>query len=850
MRTVHRFHVQPAIPERLSCLHELAYNLRWTWDHDTIELFLRLDADMWQECRHNPVLLLNRVSQARFQEVLEDDAFLAHQDRVCASLKAYLSDPGWFPKQHPEGTDLTIGYFSMEFGLTECLPIYSGGLGALAGDHLKSASDLDLPLVAVGLLYQKGYFSQYLNSDGWQLEEYHTNDFSTLPIQPVTREDGKVLEVSVDLAGRRVSVRVWRAQVGRIPLYLLDTNLAQNHPADQDVTDELYGGGPEERIRQEIVLGIGGIRALEAMGIKPRVCHMNEGHSAFLSLERVRRLLQESSLDYQSARQVASAGTVFTTHTPVPAGFDLFSKELVEKYFANYVGELGLTMDQFMAKGRAVPSDQAEPFNVAVLSLRHAYRRNAVSALHRRVTAHMMRAGWPDLPDEDMPIEYVTNGVHMRGWVAADLAQLFDRYLGPRWREDPADPAVWSRIDRVPDEELWRTHTRQRERLVAFVRSNLETQLKRRNASPRELEAAREALRADALTIGFARRFATYKRATLVLREVDRLKTLLLDERHPVQFVFAGKAHPRDDAGKEFIREIVRFAKQQGVQHRLVFLEDYALDIARALVQGADVWLNTPRRPLEASGTSGMKVVVNGGLNLSVLDGWWDEGYSSEVGWAIGTGEEYEDTDYQDRVESRSLYSLMEEQIVPLFYDRGSDGIPRGWLAMMKASMARLTPQFSAARMVREYTERFYLPAGAHFGRLAAEDYAKAREIALWKDHVRTEWPGVELVAVADSDGETVTVGASLSFHAKVRLGGLSPDDVAVEAYHGLLDGEGSLVSGRTVRLEWASEEGGVHSYEGHVVCERSGMHGYSVRVLPSHDDVLIPNELQLVRWE
>ena len=715
MKAAHSFHVHPAIPERLACLHDLAYNLRWTWDHDTIELFTRLDASLWTDCGHNPVLLLNIVPQSRLEEAAVDDAFLTHLDRVCAAHRAYLTEPGWFRRRHPQASGVTIAYFSMEFGLAECLPIYSGGLGVLSGDHLKSASDLDIPLVGVGLLYQKGYFTQYLNPDGWQLEQYPVNDFTSLPIEPVRADNGKHLTVHVDLAGRRVSIRVWKAQVGRIPLFLLDTNVPENHPQDQDVTDELYGGGPEERIRQEIVLGIGGIRALKAMGITPQVCHLNEGHSAFLSLERVRQLRMEAGLDYQSARQVTGAGTVFTTHTPVPAGFDLFSPELMTKYFSAFVTDLGLDMDELLAKGRRVPSDPSESFNVAVLALRHSPRRNAVSRLHRSVTAHMMQEGWPGLPENEMPIDRVTNGVHTRGWVSADMAVLFDRYLGPRWRDDPADPAAWSRVDQIPDEELWRTHVRQRERLVAFARGQLQAQLRRRDASPREVEAAGEALRSDALTIGFARRFATYKRATLLLREADRLKALLLDERRPVQVIFAGKAHPRDDAGKELIREIVRFAKVEGVQHRLVFIENYDLAKARALAGGVDVWLNTPRRPMEASGTSGMKVVANGGLNLSILDGWWDEGYQPGVGWAIGGGEEISDLEYQDRVDAQSLYSLLEQEVMPLFYDRGADGLPRGWLTMMKESIRRLAPAFSTIRMVREYTERFYLPAAEHF---------------------------------------------------------------------------------------------------------------------------------------
>jgi starch phosphorylase len=849
-RVLHRYTVHAALPERLSCLMTLAYNLRWTWDHETIELFKRLDPELWARSNHNPAWLLSRVDQEKFDDATRDESFLAQLDRVCTAFREYMNDPGRFARAYPEMAGTTIAYFCMEFGLAECLPIYSGGLGVLAGDHLKAASGFGLPLVGVGLLYQKGYFRQYLTSDGWQLERYPLNDFSTLPIQPARAADGSPLSVSVRLGERDVVVKVWVAEVGRIPLYLLDTNVPENQQEDQDVTDELYGGGPETRIRQEIVLGIGGIRALRAMGIEPTVCHLNEGHSAFLSLERIRHLIKAQGLDYRGARQVTGAGTLFTTHTPVPAGFDLFTQDLIEKYFADYVKELGLTVDSFMAKGRVNPKDDAESFNVAALAVRHSFRRNAVSRLHQRVTAEMMRAPWADFPLTEVPIGYITNGVYLRGWVGGEMARLFDRYVGPAWREDPADPGVWERVDTVPDEELWRAHVRQREHLITYARGRLAHQLERRHASRREYEAAREALSADALTIGFARRFATYKRANLLLRQAERVKTILLDPERPVQLIFSGKAHPRDDAGKEFIREIVHFAAAEGVQHRLVFLEDHGIDVTRELVRGCDVWLNTPRRPMEASGTSGMKVVSNGGLNLSVLDGWWDEGYSPEVGWAIGTGEEYADHDYQDRVESQAVYSLLEQEVIPLFYDRGADGLPRGWIRMMKASMRILGPRFSASRMLREYTEQYYVPAALHHGQMAAANFELSRQLAAWKEQVQQAWPEVAVVAVEDGGVEEVTVGSELTVVARVRLGRLTPDDVRVEAYHGRLAPDGSLIEGAAAALSWSGTEGDVHVYRGAVPCVESGLNGYAIRVLPSREGVLVPNELALVAWE
>jgi glycogen phosphorylase len=850
MHKIHRYDVQPALPERLACLRELAFNLRWTWDHDTVHLFERLDRDLWEESGQNPVLMLRRISQERLERAAGDEAFLANMDRAYQAFTDYMELPGWFSRHHPGVQDLKIAYFCMEYGITKALPVYSGGLGVLAGDHLKTASELDLPLVAVGLLYQKGYFSQYLNSDGWQLEEYPLNDFSTLPLKPVRSAEGEQITISVELAGRPVIAGVWLAQVGRIPLYLLDTNLVQNDPEDRTVTDELYGGGPEHRIRQEILLGIGGIRALEALGIEPTVCHMNEGHSAFLSLERVRRLMQEKGLSYAVARQVTGSGTLFTTHTPVPAGFDLFTPDLMHKYFSRYIDEMGLDWQEFLGKGRVDAHNTEEPFNVAALAIRHSPRRNAVSRLHRRVTARMMREPWRDFPEQDMPVESITNGAHVRGWISPDMAILLDRYLGPRWQEDPSDPGAWERVARIPDEELWRTHVRQRERLIAFVRERLEVQLRRRSAPRRDLEQARGVLRSDALTIGFARRFATYKRATLILREVDRLKALLLDERRPVQLLFAGKAHPRDDAGKEFIRQIVRFAQQEGVQHRVVFIEDYDLEKAKMLVQGADVWLNNPRRPLEASGTSGMKAVMNGALNLSVPDGWWAEAARPGVGWTIGSGEEYTDFEYQDRVESQTLYSILEQEVIPLFYDKGPDGLPHGWISMMKNSLQVLVPAFSSTRMVKEYLERFYLPAGAHFQRLKQNDFRRAHEIVDWKNKILSAWSDVAVLDVRTSEGAEVMVGEGLQVEAAVRLGRLSTDDVRVEAYHGLVRPDGALAGGKGLPLDRADEDGGVHLYRGTLPARLAGAHGFSVRVLPAHEDVLLPNELALITWE
>jgi starch phosphorylase len=670
-----------------------------------------------------------------------------------------------------------------------------------------------------------------------------------LPIEPVTGEQAKPLVVEIDFPGRKVCARIWKAQVGRIPLYLLDTNVKENSADDRKITGALYGGDRELRIQQEIVLGIGGIRALRELGIEPTVCHMNEGHSAFLGLERARLVMDEMGLPYPEARQVASAGNVFTTHTPVPAGFDRFDVGLMQKYFGSYAQRLGLKFDTLMAYGRQNHADANEPFNMAYLAARHSSYANGVSRLHGAVTRKMAHGNWPGYPVDEVPIGYVTNGVHTRSWISMEMSALLDRYLGPQWAEDPAGHDIWSRIDRIPDQELWRVHQIRRERLINYARARLVGQLKQRGGSDAEVTVARSALDPDTLTIGFARRFATYKRATLLMRDFELLGRFLNDEKRPVQILVAGKAHPHDTEGKELIRQIVHFARRPEVRRSVVFLEDYDISVARYLVQGVDVWLNTPRRPNEASGTSGMKVLANGGLNLSVLDGWWDEGYERDTGWAIGSGEEYADENYQDQIESQALYNLLENDVVPLFYDRNSSGIPHGWIAKMKASMKKLSPVFSTNRMVAEYTERFYIPASERHLRLAADQAARARPLVEWRERLRVHGGEVRIVEVDGHVTNEVVVGAKLKVMATVRLGPLSPCDVRVQVYSGTLNAEGQITSGRASDMTLRGNSGAEHLYEGEIDCRESGSCGFSVRVVPFHVDAIPPYELAWITW-
>ena len=856
MRILHTYTVVPSLPEPLTRLRELAYNLRWSWDHDTISLFRRLDRDLWEKTEHNPARLLGAVSQERLLSLASDPGFLNQLDDVYTEFRRYMDDGGWFAREYgaESGNDpsLRIAYFSAEFGITECLPIYSGGLGVLAGDHLKSASDLGLPLVGIGFLYQRGYFRQGLNADGWQVENYPNTDFHSLPIEPQSGADGKPFVIAINFPGRQVFAQVWKAQVGRVPLYLLDTNLPQNAEPDRHIAGNLYGGDLETRIQQEIVLGIGGVHALAGMGITPTVCHMNEGHSAFLALERVRRLIQEKGLSYREAAEIASAGNIFTTHTPVPAGIDIFPTDLMRKYFEHYAGELGVSFAELVNLGRVRPGDPSENFNMATLAMNHARYVNGVSRLHGEVTRKMVRSAWAQFPEDEVPVGSITNGIHTRSFLSEEMGQLLDRYLGMHWAENPADPALWARVDEIPDEELWRTHERRRERLVAFARRYQVEKLQKRGASDMEVDRAREILSPDALTIGFARRFATYKRGNLLLRDVERLKAILNNPQRPVQFVFAGKAHPRDDAGKDLIRQIVHFSRGEDVRRRVVFLEDYDMAMARSLVQGVDVWLNNPRRPMEASGTSGMKIIANGGLNFSVLDGWWAEGYDPSVGWAIGRGEDYEDYGYQDHVEATALYDILEREITRLFYDRGPDGLPRGWIAKMKASMRRLAPVFTTARMVRQYAETYYIPAARRFRTLAQDDYARARELVAWKQKVRDHWNEVKVEGVKNG-ADKVPVGQDVPVSVMVRLGqALTPDDVAVQVYTGPVDADRNLVDGDIVplKVEGAADGGGTYTYAGTLASERSGQQGFTVRVVPSHPDAVLPQELSLIAWE
>ncbi|MBI4565973.1 MAG: alpha-glucan family phosphorylase [Planctomycetes bacterium] len=846
---IHTYTVVPNLPARLAPLRDLAMNLWYSWNWEAIRLFIRMDRDLWETSGRNPIRMLGLLPQSKLEEFARDESFLATLERVQEEFRQHLTRKGWFDRAHAEHAKDPIAYFSAEYGIDVGLPIYSGGLGVLAGDHLKTASDLRLPLVAVGLLYSHGYFRQYLNQDGWQQEENPENDWYTLPVTPESDPSGRPREVSVDLAGTEVRIRVWRVTVGRIPLYLLDTNTESNPPPHRGITSQLYSGDRENRLKQEIVLGIGGIRALRAMGIRPAAFHLNEGHSAFLILERMRELMAESGLTIDEAREVVWCSNVFTSHTPVPAGIERFEPEMVKFYLHGMAKDLGLSPEEFLSLGRA-PGAFQDPFCMTTLSLRHSAFCNGVSRLHGAVSRKMWNHLWPGVPEDEVPIRHIANGVHAASWISHDMAQLYQTYLGPRYFEEPWNPASWARVDQIPDGELWRTHQIRRERLVFYARRHLHKQLARRGASGVELDRADEILNSRTLTIGFARRFATYKRAILLFSDLDRLSSLVNDPQRPIQILIAGKAHPNDVPGKEFIKTIVHVSRDPRFRTSVVFLEDHDIELERYLVRGVDVWLNTPRRPHEASGTSGMKAAMNGVLNLSILDGWWDEGYFPEGGWAIGRGEVYQDPQYQDFVESRALYDLLEQEVIPLFYARDRLELPRGWIARIKASIKSLAWRYSSHRMAMEYADRFYVPALRRRRALEPDSYRPARELAAWRRAVRAAWKQVRVSAVDVQANGELKVGSELRVAATVELGPLKPEDVSVEIYNGSLDAQGVIQGGTAASMAVVASDGnGRHRYEALLPCRSSGRHGFAVRVLPNHPELAHPYDTGIITW-
>jgi len=848
MRNFQTYQVFPNIPENLTFLETLSRNLWWCWKKDAIELFRRIDPPRWAESGRNPIAFLTKIPQRRFEKLAKEEGYLSHLQRVKDQFQRRVIDPVNL-KNSFFGPNDVIAYFSMEFGIHESLPLFAGGLGILSGDHLKAASNLSLPLIGMGLMYRKGYFRQFLNHEGLQQEAYPETELYNLPVDRVRDASGNDLLISVDGPDGPIHATVWKIMIGRIPLYLVDTNILENPQPYREITSSLYLADSKIRLAQEVLLGIGGMRAIEAMGINVKVLHMNEGHSAFSSLERLAQTIRRHNVDLPTAQEIISRTTVFTTHTPVAAGHDEFHLELVKPFIAPFEKRLGASIDQILSWGQPIGSSKDTPLSMFILGVHMAAYCNGVSRLHGSVARRMWSHLWPLRSVDEIPITHVTNGIHISTFISQEFAYLFDRYLGPEWYMGSHRPENIKRIDDIYDEELWRAHEMNHTRLVRTCREHLVKQYTRRNAPRNVIEAVESVLDQDALTIAFARRFATYKRAYILMQDFERLESIINNEKCPVQFIFAGKAHPKDNEGKDLIKRLFEVANRPEVRNSIVFLEDYDMHLARHLLQGADVWLNTPRRPLEACGTSGMKAAINGVLNVSVLDGWWCEGYTEDRGWRIGNGEEYEDHGYQDAVESQALYNVLENDVIPCFYDRKNGDLPACWVKKMKASMKMAMEMFCSLRMVGEYQERFYNPAATRLDALLANEAQEAKQVAAQMKRLRSLWKQIRINPPVRQDGGPFRVGDSFQVTSEVNLGELRPEEVDIELYYGYMKSleelEASLVEPMTVLEDRGN---GTYVYGCSLPCKVSGRFGFTARAVP-HGDERIKSAPELITW-
>jgi len=822
-------------------LAELALDMRWSWNNSADEVWTQLDPVLW-DLTHNPWVVLQTVSRDQLQKLLDDRAFREKIDGLLQAKHREIHSPAWFQRNHGQSPLTAVAYFSMEFMLSEALPIYSGGLGNVAGDQLKAASDLGVPVIGIGLLYQQGYFRQVIDGNGAQQALFPYNDPGQLPVIPVREPNGEWLRLEVALPGHTIWLRAWQVQVGRVKLYLLDTNDAANFPVYRGLTSELYGGGAELRLKQEMLLGIGGWRLLKALGIKPEVCHLNEGHAAFAVLERIRDFMDENTTSFAAALAVTRAGNVFTTHTPVAAGFDRFSPELMKQYLEWYTkARLGITFDELMALGRLNPDDPSEPFNMAYLAIRGSGAVNGVSRLHGEVSRRIFQHLFPRWPETEVPVGHVTNGVHVQSWESPEADELWTGWCGgERWLGSTEE--LEEQMLNVSDTSLWQMRATARSSLVDFVRERLSSQMAISGAPEKEIVDARHIFDANVLTLGFARRFATYKRPNLLLHDPDRLERILNNPHRPVQLIIAGKAHPADQAGQEMIRQWTQFIRRPEARRRVVFLSDYDMLLTKRLVQGVDVWVNTPRRPWEACGTSGMKVLANGGINLSELDGWWAEAYTPDIGWALGDGEEHNEDPAWDAVEADQLYTLLETKVAPDFYQRDSNGIPIAWVARMRESMSRLTPRFSANRTVREYTDRYYIPAAENYRERAANNGEAGARIVEWRSALEKTWGNLRMGELKIEDKENVHV-----FEIQVYLNGLSPDAVLLELYADGANGDGPVCLEMKRGRQLVGANGFNYSVE--VPATRSAA-DYTARIRPYHKGVAVPLEAAEILWQ
>ena len=844
--------VMPQLPERIRGLSTIANNLWWSWNTEFLKLFKTIDIDLWERVEKNPIKFLNLVSQDKLDSIIENKEFLKQYDEIYTNFKNYMESRNtWFTKKYPNNQKDLIAYFSAEYGLDQTIAIYSGGLGILSGDHLKSASDLGIPLVAVGLMYKNGYFHQRIDKDGIQHPEYKDLNLADLPIHPVKDKDGKDFITYVKFPARRIYLKVWQINVGRIKLYLLDSDIDINAEEDRGTTAKLYGGDQEMRIRQEIILGMGGVSLLRRLGLTPTVYHMNEGHSAFLNLELIKNTIKEKQVSFDVARDIASSKTVFTTHTPVPAGNDIFPLDLVEKYFKDFWPRLGLTREEFLKLGMKPCEGLEQGFNMGIFALKIAGKKNGVSKLHGEVSRELFADVWPHIAPSESPITYVTNGIHTCTWLAPKMKELYNKYLMPYWQDNIHEDYVWEKIKTIPDEKMWNVHMERKEKLIALVKENVTRRLRREGVSYEEIIEATSKLKPEALTIGFGRRFATYKRATLIFKDLERITQILNDENRPVQLIFAGKAHPADREGADLIKYIHEISMKPQFKGKIFILENYNIEISRYMVSGVDVWLNNPRRPMEASGTSGQKASVNGVVNFSVLDGWWAEGYNQKNGWTIGNNSEYDSYEAQDQADSQSLYRTLEEKIIPTYYNRENSNIPQKWIGFMKNSILSTGGKYSTARMLVDYTRKLYIPL-CNLTKKYYTDLNRVTEYDAWKASMYSNWKDVKIEQVeSNADNITVDAGEEIEVRCEVTLPNIDSNSIRAEVYYGKFLENGTVQDIKIIpmKMEKRDEENRKYYYVAKINLTTGGNYGYSFRVMPQNEMLLDSENMDLVKW-
>ncbi len=852
MYYLNKITVIPKLPERIKGLSEITNNIWWSWNTEFLKLFKKIDIDLWEKCEKNPVKFLSEISQEKLIEIIKDEEFLEKYDEIHNNFNNYINSKNtWFTKKYPNNKQDIIAYFSAEYGLDEIIPIYSGGLGILSGDHLKSASDLGIPIVALGLLYKNGYFRQQIGKNGEQETIYKYLDINSLPIKELKDKKGNNIKISLEFPKGIIYLKLWQIDVGRVKLYLLDSDLKENIEEYRTITSTLYGGDKENRIMQEIILGIGGNKVLDVLGINPTVYHMNEGHSAFLLMDLIMKIIQTKQVSFNIAKDIISSKTVFTTHTPVPAGNDIFNIELMKKYFKGYPGKFGISENEFLELGMPPKSMECEEFNMGIFALKIAGKKNGVSKLHGEVSRELFSEVWPNITDKESPITYVTNGIHTCSWLAPNIKKLYNKYMIPFWQEQIHEEKIWKDIKNIPDEKLWNEHNERKMKLISLVKENTITRLKRNGYSYEEISSVVSQINTKALTIGFARRFATYKRATLILKDIERIKHILKDKNKPVQIIYAGKAHPADKEGQDLIKYIHDLSMETDFKGKIFILEDYSIAMSRYLISGVDVWLNTPRRPMEASGTSGQKASVNGVLNFSVLDGWWAEGFNSRNGWKIGNDYKYDNYEIQDITDSESIYSTLEKRIIPTFYNRNEKDIPKEWVELMKESIITTGPKFSTSRMLVDYMEKLYMPL-CELTNKSYSDLDKVTQFNIWKKNIYNEWNKIEIYQCeSNMNNKIIDAGNSLNVKCIVKLPNILKENINVEVYYGkninnTIEEDINIIKMQLVEKD---DERKLYTYFATIKLNTGGEFAYTFRATPKHEMLLESENLNLIKW-